>query len=158
MAISRVGKNCKHKCSQMEFCSIRKMAIIEQKTRTRCLRLCAYFQVITRMKKKKRQTIFTVCRVSFYKVSEWGDSNARPLRPERSALPTALHSVTCCCEDTTKIDNPQPQAPIFVQFSQKQPVFMVKKQEKQNFSKNFPQKFAQSKPLPYLCTRKTTVP
>ena len=27
-------------------------------------------------------------------VSERGDSNARPLRPERSALPTALHSVT----------------------------------------------------------------
>ena len=25
-------------------------------------------------------------------LSEWGDSNARPLRPERSALPTALHS------------------------------------------------------------------
>ncbi len=25
------------------------------------------------------------------KLSEWGDSNARPLRPERSALPTALH-------------------------------------------------------------------
>ena len=23
--------------------------------------------------------------------SGWGDSNARPLRPERSALPTALH-------------------------------------------------------------------
>ena len=27
-----------------------------------------------------------------FALSEWGDSNARPLRPERSALPTALHS------------------------------------------------------------------
>ena len=25
-----------------------------------------------------------------------GDSNARPLRPERSALPTALHPDACC--------------------------------------------------------------
>ena len=32
--------------------------------------------------------IFTICRYS----SERGDSNARPLRPERSALPTALLS------------------------------------------------------------------
>ena len=28
-------------------------------------------------------------------MSERGDSNARPLRPERSALPTALLSETC---------------------------------------------------------------
>ena len=41
-------------------------------------------------KVKKRQAIFTACR----SLSEWGDSNARPLRPERSALPTALHSVS----------------------------------------------------------------
>ena len=40
------------------------------------------------VKKEKRQTILLVCRF----LSEWGDSNARPLRPERSALPTALHS------------------------------------------------------------------
>ena len=53
------------------------------------LRLCAYFQAITKMKKKKRQPKMLVCRL----LSEWGDSNARPLRPERSALPTALHSV-----------------------------------------------------------------
>ena len=26
-------------------------------------RLCAYFQVITKIKKKRRQTIFTVCRL-----------------------------------------------------------------------------------------------
>ena len=32
--------------------------------------------------------ILVICRL----LSEWGDSNARPLRPERSALPTALHS------------------------------------------------------------------
>ncbi len=33
-------------------------------------------------------------RISF--LSERGDSNARPLRPERSALPTALLSVLRC--------------------------------------------------------------
>ena len=31
--------------------------------------------------------------VSFASVSGLGDSNARPLRPERSALPTALNPV-----------------------------------------------------------------
>ena len=36
--------------------------------------------------------------------SEWGDSNARPLRPERSALPTALHSVHFWwCKGITKM-------------------------------------------------------
>ena len=64
------------------------MAIIEQKIRTKCSRLCAYFQAITKKKNKKRQMILVICRL----LSEWGDSNARPLRPERSALPTALHS------------------------------------------------------------------
>ena len=39
-------------------------------------------------KKQKRQPKLFDCRL----VSERGDSNARPLRPERSALPTALHS------------------------------------------------------------------
>ena len=33
-------------------------------------------------------------------LSERGDSNARPLRPERSALPTALLSVVCGCKGT----------------------------------------------------------
>ena len=42
---------------------------------------------------KKRQMIEIICRFS----SEWGDSNARPLRPERSALPTALHSDCNVC-------------------------------------------------------------
>ena len=46
------------------------------------------YQQITKKIKQKRQAIFTACRF----MSEWGDSNARPLRPERSALPTALHS------------------------------------------------------------------
>ena len=36
---------------------------------------------------KKRQRKGSRCRLS-----ELGDSNARPLRPERSALPTALNS------------------------------------------------------------------
>ena len=38
--------------------------------------------------KKKKQPMSTA---SFWLSSGWGDSNARPLRPERSALPTALH-------------------------------------------------------------------
>ena len=37
---------------------------------------------------KKRSTV--ACSFAV-KSSGWGDSNARPLRPERSALPTALH-------------------------------------------------------------------
>ena len=45
------------------------------------------------VKLKKRQMIEIICRFS----SEWGDSNARPLRPERSALPTALHSDCNVC-------------------------------------------------------------
>ena len=40
-----------------------------------------------RIKRKRRNTITSVFRL----LSGWGDSNARPLRPERSALPTALH-------------------------------------------------------------------
>ena len=38
-------------------------------------------------------------------MSDRGDSNARPLRPERSALPTALLSECICimlCKDTLK--------------------------------------------------------
>lgn len=46
------------------------------------------YQQVTKTIKQKRQLIFINCRFQ----SEWGDSNARPLRPERSALPTALHS------------------------------------------------------------------
>ena len=53
-----------------------------------CCQLGGYFQAITKKKNKKRQMILVICRL----LSEWGDSNARPLRPERSALPTALHS------------------------------------------------------------------
>ena len=102
------------------------MAVIEQKTRTKSLRLCAHFQAIIKMKKKKRQTIFTVCRL----VSEWGDSNARPLRPERSALPTALHSVTI---DVANI------------------VHLYKTEK---FLKFFIKIFARVKNLSYLCTRK----
>ena len=33
----------------------------------------------------------TTYLMSGFQKSGWGDSNARPLRPERSALPTALH-------------------------------------------------------------------
>ena len=40
------------------------------------------YQQVTKKIKQKRQAIFTACRL----LSEWGDSNARPLRPERSAL------------------------------------------------------------------------
>ncbi len=36
--------------------------------------------------------------------SERGDSNARPLRPERSALPTALLSV-CGCKVSASYEN-----------------------------------------------------
>ena len=67
-----------------------------------------------------------VCRL----VSEWGDSNARPLRPERSALPTALHSVT--------FDGAN--------------IVQIYKTEK--FLKIFIKIFAQIKNLSYLCTRK----
>ena len=74
--------------------------ICRQNVKMVCLRRCAVSQVFTAVKKKKRQTIFTVCRL----VSEWGDSNARPLRPERSALPTALHSVHFWwCKGITKM-------------------------------------------------------
>ena len=69
-------------------------------------------------------------RSSNINVSEWGDSNARPLRPERSALPTALHSVTF---DIAKI---------------------VQKNKNEKFLKIFIVLFARSKTLPYLCTRK----
>ena len=63
------------------------MMIIEQKTRMKFLRFSADLQRFVKVKKKKRQPILLVCRL----LSEWGDSNARPLRPERSALPTALN-------------------------------------------------------------------
>lgn len=43
-------------------------------------------------KRKKRQTIFTVCRL----VSGLEDSNFRPPRPERGALPTALNPDLRC--------------------------------------------------------------
>ena len=66
------------------------MMIIEQKTRMKFLRFSADLQQVAKVEKKKRQPILLVCRL----LSEWGDSNARPLRPERSALPTALHSDT----------------------------------------------------------------
>ena len=46
-----------------------KIIVVEQKIRMKYSRLCAYFQAIIKMKKKKRQTIFTVCRL----VSERGD-------------------------------------------------------------------------------------
>ena len=74
--------------------------------------------------------IFVICRPSSYNVSEWGDSNARPLRPERSALPTALHSVTF---DGAKI---------------------VQKNKNEKFLNFFLKTLAQYKNLPYLCTRK----
>ena len=102
------------------------MAIIEQKMRTKCSRLYAYFQAITKKKNKKRQPKMLVCRL----LSEWGDSNARPLRPERSALPTALHSVTF---DDANI---------------------VQLYRNEKFLKFFIKTFAQIKNLSYLCTRK----
>ena len=74
--------------------------------------------------------IFVICRLSSYNVSEWGDSNARPLRPERSALPTALHSVTF---DDAKI---------------------VQKNKNEKFLNFFLKTLAQYKNLSYLCTRK----
>ena len=74
--------------------------------------------------------IFVICRPSSYNVSEWGDSNARPLRPERSALPTALHSVTF---DGAKI---------------------VQKNKNEKFLNFFLKTLAQYKNLSYLCTRK----
>ncbi len=39
-------------------------------------------------------------------MSERGDSNARPLRPERSALPTALLSVFACAKVHTFLKSP----------------------------------------------------
>ena len=64
-------------------------------------------------------------------VSEWGDSNARPLRPERSALPTALHSVTIDGANIVQI-------------------YITEK-----FLNFFIKTFAQAKKMPYLCTRKS---
>ena len=77
-------------------------------------------------KKQERQMIFTICR----SWSERGDSNARPLRPERSALPTALHSVT---KSITKI---------------------YQKTKTEKFLKIFIKSFARLIFLFYLCTRK----
>ena len=48
---------------QVEFTSIRKKMIIEQKMRMKYLRFSADLQRFTRMKKKKRQPILLVCRL-----------------------------------------------------------------------------------------------
>ena len=47
----------------LHFAMARNCRRSQQKTRTKCSRLCACFQAFTAIKKKKRQTIFTVCRL-----------------------------------------------------------------------------------------------
>ena len=87
-----------------------------------------YNYVVSNKKSNAANEIFAA--FDFLAVSEWGDSNARPLRPERSALPTALHSVT--------FDGAN--------------IVQIYKTEK--FLKIFIEIFAQIKNLSYLCTRK----
>lgn len=50
-------------------------------------------QIVHTRHRKKRSLL-----LSFALKSERGDSNARPLRPERSALPTALHPDCFGCD------------------------------------------------------------
>ena len=58
--------------------------------RGRALRVRASFLLCLTKRKKPRPT------TRFFFWSECGGSNSRPLRPERSALPTALHPDMSC--------------------------------------------------------------
>ena len=114
-----------------------------------------------------------------FTVSEWGDSNARPLRPERSALPTALHSATLSGATRNRTGDTRIFSPLLYQLSYgtKSVVkhigtyfsahsiknlsfsFVVAKVDIFSDSTNFLPIFCEIlfdfKKMPYLCTRKT---
>ena len=47
----------------LHFAMARNCRRRQQKMRTECSRLCAYFQAITKKKNKKRQMILVICRL-----------------------------------------------------------------------------------------------
>ena len=59
--------------------------------RSRTHRLLPYPTWVFSTGATQKQAVHNLVVNRFIKQSERGDSNARPLRPERSALPTALH-------------------------------------------------------------------